>query len=364
VGGLSLAAIACGLAACRFGFDARALPDGGGDGGSDASVDAMQFAANVAFVTSTMHATSALTLADADAICQVRADANNLAGTFVAWLSTTSTSAIDRLPATGGFVRLDGEVIARSKDELVTRKLLHPVQFDEAGTALPIGTGFATGTSGDGTLFAGQNCSDFTGSGTLSFGCSDGTGDQYTSCFISGCIPTRLLCIQTDRTETPVVATTTGRVAFVAPFKPGMGTASADAKCATEAAGKQLPGTYKALIATTTASAASRFSPAGPTWVRLDGVSLAPTAADVLAGNFTAPLNVRPDLSYDNFAVFTGAPTISDVGTDASTCSNWVSGNTRQIPITGRSSRLHPAAFDDAIAVACSTTQSVYCLEE
>ena len=56
------------------------------------------------------------------------------------------------------------------------------------------------------------------------------------------------------------------------------GVASADTMCQSEAAVAGLPGTYLALLATTTATAASRFDRGGAVWVNTAGLALADSA--------------------------------------------------------------------------------------
>ena len=50
------------------------------------------------FVTSTFHSGPIGGLAVADSICQTRADAVPLGGTWKAWLSTSTVNAVDRIP--------------------------------------------------------------------------------------------------------------------------------------------------------------------------------------------------------------------------------------------------------------------------
>ncbi|MCC6600242.1 MAG: hypothetical protein IT223_06170 [Crocinitomicaceae bacterium] len=88
--------------------------------------------ANVVFVTSTTQNGSLGGLTGADNICQDRADAAGLSGTYKAWLSTTSVNAKDRI-SDGLYVRTDGQTIAVSKADLIDGSISIPINRDEFG---------------------------------------------------------------------------------------------------------------------------------------------------------------------------------------------------------------------------------------
>jgi len=70
-------------------------------------------AKNIVFVTSTLSTPGNIgSLAAADAICTARAQAAALPGAYVAWLSSTVTSAKARLGSARGWVRVDGMPVA------------------------------------------------------------------------------------------------------------------------------------------------------------------------------------------------------------------------------------------------------------
>ncbi len=128
------------------------------------------------FVTSTKYTGNLGGLAGADAICNARASAAELGGTWVAWLSTSTVHARDRLPAgSGPFVRAAGTpaTIANDIPDLLDGSLAAPVLNDESGTALG---GFQpsnapmTGTVASGILGnAIHTCNDWT-TGTVASG--------------------------------------------------------------------------------------------------------------------------------------------------------------------------------------------------
>jgi hypothetical protein len=78
-------------------------------GVADAPADAAP-PANFAFVTSTkqLPTTFGSDLAGADAICNTRATQAGLLGTYVAWLSSTTMPAVNRLGGARGWIRTDG----------------------------------------------------------------------------------------------------------------------------------------------------------------------------------------------------------------------------------------------------------------
>ncbi|HSD88871.1 MAG TPA: hypothetical protein VLB44_15190, partial [Kofleriaceae bacterium] len=103
------------------------------------------------------------------------------------------------------------------------------------------------------------------------------------------------------------------------------GFAAADAFCQAEADAAGVTGTFHALLAGSSANAASRFDTNGPTWVRADGVPLATTATDVMAGNVRAPLDVTLAGTYTAPEIWTGATLQPPNGatTNMYTCADW-----------------------------------------
>jgi hypothetical protein len=145
--------LACLLAAgCgRLGFDSRiqlagddtVMPDG---------------PANLVFVTSQHVIAGQLgSLAAADARCNDAAGGAGLPGHYVAWLSTSKTSAIDRLAGARGWVRPDGRPFADTPADIAAGRIWYPASIDENGAAsatLVITTSDAHGR------FDGKSCSD------------------------------------------------------------------------------------------------------------------------------------------------------------------------------------------------------------
>ena len=88
------------------------------------------------FVTSTLHEGNLGGLAGADLECQNRANATQLEGTFVAWLSDDTGSPTTRLDTsfTGAYKLVDGSVIVSAGwADLTDGTLAHAIDHDEKG---------------------------------------------------------------------------------------------------------------------------------------------------------------------------------------------------------------------------------------
>lgn len=356
---LVLGAAACG----RLGFAERSqLGDGGADGPDG---DVATGPANLVFVTSTRSVAGELGgLAGADAICEARATARGLPGTYVAYLSTATVDARDRLGTARGWVRVDGQPVADTAADVAAGRLLYPPRLDELG-AMVVGFGDCAVTATDETgSRSGSSCSDFSAVSAESLLC--GKPATSTSSWTRGTAATcmsmvRLYCFGVDHTRPVAVAPppTLRRTAFIsqAIFDPGGGIASADALCASEAAG--LPGTFAALLATTTATAISRFT-LGTPWYRVDGAKFTDDFSQIYA-----PLNVTAaGVHLGTPFVWSGAIDVSTVGNDSSTCSSWTAFAGPPTGYTANGASATTEFFFAAPLSACDlSAYRVYCLE-
>jgi Divergent InlB B-repeat domain len=343
-------------------------------------------AVNYVFITSKTIMPSQIgsDLSGADLLCDQRAKAAGLWNTngstptrFKAWLATTAHSATSRLAGARGWIRVDGREFA---DDLVSHpsQSFYPVGLDENGTAStdsPI-----TGTADDGTaLFTtpsnNGNCDDFTfplptpsptsamfGDPTASN--SAWTADELGLGWCTLAVP--IYCFESAFSTTRVSPSPTPspgglRGAFVTFWTPGGGLASADAECQADKGG--MPGNYLALLATTTSSAASRFTDGQP-WARADGVLVAATAADLLAGNWLAPIIVQSDgtVLQNLGQVFGGAKTLGAMATTSQdSCGDW--GSTSGNGIGGYASST-TEAWDGDFSPTCNAAHLLYCLQQ
>ncbi|MBA3457864.1 MAG: hypothetical protein H0T42_32575, partial [Deltaproteobacteria bacterium] len=288
-------AVSVALAGCgRMGFTER-------DGTTvDAAVDAAPDAAqtNLMFVTSTAEAGAVCTAgpASADAVCATRAMDAGLPGTYRAWMSGPGEHARDRLGSARGWLRTDGRPFADTVASMISGQVIFPGRFTELG--VDIQHGFTqTATAADGTHSTASGCSvgGLTGS----------AGTRWASGIVVS--NGRLYCFGIDH-ATPVSAPrVSGRVAFVSTqdWPPSSGIAAADAICAADATSGGQPGTYRAFLPTTTASAASRFDLGGAIWVRPDGVPIVTQASDLASWTLLAPIMLHADGSPTQLRVWT-----------------------------------------------------------
>lgn len=285
---------------------------------------------NQMFVTSIGYSSDLGGLAGADAKCQALAMAAQLGGKFVALLSTSTVNAKTRLGQSRGWVRVDGKPFADDPADLFAGRMYYPPRVDEGGNEVPPGTLVMTGSRGDGTV-EGHAANDWTtggmdvGLGVAGSGSFAWLGYGYST----QQMPLRIYCfgVGGHMRVAPPVAATPHRKAFVTRqgFDPLRGLAGADAHCATEAAGAGLAGTWRALLATSAATAASRLDTTGPPWARTDGVMVVEKASDLIQGKLVAPLNVSADgLEHSSYSAWTGAET-PDHRADAN-CKDWSSG--------------------------------------
>src|SRR5690606_31062308 len=116
-------------------------PGTGGDGGTGGSGGGCAPGAlcdgeyNYAFVTSQAYKGDLGGLEGADSICNELAADAGLPGTYVAWLSISTTDARSRLGDASGWIRPDRRPIAKSREALFMNPhpFLFPLALDEKG---------------------------------------------------------------------------------------------------------------------------------------------------------------------------------------------------------------------------------------
>jgi hypothetical protein len=129
--------------------------------------------------------------AGADATCQTLATAASLGGTWMAWISDSTSSPSARFSKpTVGYYLLDGTLLAANWADLTSSGLLRPIDVSETGASLASASDDASKTW-TATLFTGvlgtASCSDFGSSAateTGEVGHCTGTGtDNWTSAY-------------------------------------------------------------------------------------------------------------------------------------------------------------------------------------
>jgi hypothetical protein len=178
-----------------------------------------------------------------------------------------------------------------------------------------------------------------------------------------------MYCFQVDSNAPLVVSKHPGKRAFVTEGKvvpAGLGLNGADAFCNAEAKAANLDGSYKALLASSTASAASRFIPAQQ-YVRPDGQVVG--SGNVVFGSSVLMAGLWQTAAGDYVSVATkaeaqvwiGAPSLTEAGTFLSTCANWTS--TTPTANVGLSTYSSTQWYSDGTA-ACTSSKRLYCIEE
>jgi cysteine-rich repeat protein len=362
----------CDAGSCRAVVcgDARVDPgeecDDGNQDDADSCTNACLNRYNVAFVTSTVFTIGSMGgVRGADMACNARAKAAGLPGNFAAYIADSQSSLAARFGAARGWVRPDGKPF---RDEIDGPATFFPPNQTELGTTVsdtPVGLG--NPGAGD--------CEDWTSTSAAAgfFSAGDpggGSGgwDGAASGIACGA-SFRLYCLQRDFNSILRVTPTPGRRAFVSadPWVPSGGLAGADAVCQSDAQSAGLTGTFRALLATSSASAASRFSTSGTPWVRLDGIPIVTTPTDLAAAQFIAPLQLTSQFVYlINDGGWSGSASPQMAGTLASTCNDWQSSSNGSTGTAGRvqfSSFATAFAFDSSVTCDAPFTH-LYCLEQ
>ena len=338
-------------------------------------------APNIVFTTSSTQTGALGGFTGADNICASLAAEAGLSGKYVAWLSTPKVDAISRLGNARGWVRPDGKPVAKTAADIAQGKLLYPPRLDERGRDLGVDPLVMTATWSDGTFFfttGYTSCSDFTSAAkvpdtSLLGGYASANSEMFTGQVNIDCdVQARLYCFGIDRQADIVVIPSVGRYAFMtaAFWIPGGGIASADGLCQSEARSAGLPGTYKALLAPTGASAASRFDTSGLPWIRPDGIPIAPTASAFFATTlFDAAPNITADgsVTYGSYGVWSGAANPTTRGTDGRNCVNWTSASENQAGGLGGAGDTSTASYFNSYpqGVPCNFDSAyVTCLQE
>lgn len=344
----ALLAIIGGLFGCgRWAFD---VSDRGLDSG--ASMDAGSANANRVFMTSASWTGNLGGLAGADAKCQTAADAVGLRGQFMALLWNGTDDPTVRLAGARGWIDLRGRPIADQPSELLGG-LRNPIQVDERGLTL------STQEAWLGDLDS--TCSDWTdtsaGGVLYDSDCnSSAQTNPYTSCTTTG----HLVCVENAQTVVVTPPIAPGRIAFLAEnFIPSGGIATADARCAADANGAGLPGTYLAWLGASSGGPETRFVDGLP-WRRVDGVLLAATALDFLST--TTPIYL--DSILNRTATGAISTQLARTGVSGNTCSNWAGNSMLEgLGIPGSSLRSH-FRLSPYIAPCNSPSYAIVCLEQ
>lgn len=292
-----------------------------------------------------------------DSVCMQAGSAAG-GGTFVAWYSTPTRSAAQRLGSASGWVRLDGKPIANTPDDLAHGRMFYPMTiFENQGSAsgeVHVGTA----TRADGTYATGHDC--LMAGSDEQIGVADGEAEAFSAAATSPCTTAvHLYCFGVDH-HAKVVAPAppaNPRHAFLSAttYPSGVGLGVLDSHCQSEgsAAGYH---NVVALVATDTTSASSRVT-SGVPYVRPDGVEVFDEQRSWLA-----PIDMQLDGTQVGSGVWAGAADIGSAGSAADTCNNWSAPGT--LARGGDSGRSLSSAFGVAFVSNCSSAQRLYCIEQ
>ncbi len=100
-------------------------------------IDAADVSPHLVFVTSTTHSGGFGGVLRADAICQARAQAAGLAGTYMAWIADANLSPATHMTRhLGPYRKTDGTVVAQGWADLTDGTLLAPIDRTELNVQL------------------------------------------------------------------------------------------------------------------------------------------------------------------------------------------------------------------------------------
>lgn len=398
----ALAAIGCTSSQDLGCHRSETCPDGiGGGGGSGPELPkGMRAFMTAAVFDGDLRAAGAKSngLAGADALCQHAADGATLGGYWVAWISDTTSDAVDRVADDGpwSFVKTTDVAYANRAavssgtpsnltDEQGSVVIAIATKTDEFGNTTQYNTfpAYWSGGSASGRS-SGHDCSGWTSadvfpaSGTTAFGGVPIEDDCVYS--------QHLLCLQQKLAPTPVPQGLTKRVFVTSNVWTGLlltGTGkktphqAADYRCAAAAKDGGLGGTWIAWLSArdgngTMVRAIDRFNAEVTAWTLVDGTT---TVFGEKSGLTGTPIH---GIDHDEFGGLIPADTLVWTGTlqggapaSKNNCNNWLSefgafgifgvANPQADP---SASWTGAASDDSAEAATCSTDGALYCFEQ
>ncbi len=315
-----------------------------------------------AFVTSTVYTGALGGLAGADAKCQEQATAAGLSNPtgFVAWLSDSVTDAYCHvhgfagkradncgeaaLPAAAGpWVRVDGFPFADRIDRALfpTERVVAPLHLTETGAAIGAFAAVWSGTDDLGQLYAGNPtpCTDWSvaDAASVAIGASWATTVGWLSYGLANCSSSwGLVCLETGAAAPLPAHRSGGALAFVTSIDgtgdlgswpeagdaTGLDAGDAICRALATAAGLPAPDSFFAWLSTTTVDAVNRLAYDGP-WIRIDGVKIADSKADLTDGTLRVPVGQSETGVYlSNHPVWTG--TTSAGVAETTRCGDWM----------------------------------------
>jgi hypothetical protein len=313
---------------------------------------------NLAFVTSTEHDGGLGGATRADEICAARAREAGLDGTYRALLAT-SQPAYQRLTGAQGWVRVDGAPVLTDRTRPET--IVTPLDLDELGRRVETTVSAWTGVG-----HTAENCELWTTASPTARG-KVGKPEAGQREWIEGPLagascdqPARLYCFGIDRSRPLVFTKSTGRIVFVSKPLGLVGPAEFDRACNEDAAAAALPGTYAAMVVTSTASAVERvgIAPDDTTFVRPDGQVLG-EGHEFFDGRLRAPIALTaaasPASGPTRFGPFTFA-------NRENRCGDWVTASTGLFRL-GSTSSTYKTFSNGNRECAATDSLPVFCVQ-
>jgi hypothetical protein len=151
----------------------------------------------------------------------------------------------------------------------------------------------------------------------------------------------------------------------------GAAHAAADALCAAQAAGAGVPGTFRAFVSTTAASAVQYFAAYGMDgpWYRSDGLAIAANSAALFGSTLVGSSPIGAQIALlpsGQFAADLTEAVMTGVGAGGvrgtTNCQDFTSANSSVQTVGGRVARRDSWAIDST--VTCDTAMALYCFEQ
>jgi hypothetical protein len=294
----------------------------------------------------------------------------------VAWISTDASTATARMTAglpgpLGGFVRVDDRLVATTLTDLITSfRIFNPIRMTELGEELDLTRQVWTATNPNGTARTAGDCGNWTTtSGFGDCGTTHGGPGIWTYDGSCGCdVPHRIICLQrTILTAAPAPSAPTGKIAYYTAnnFASGGGLASAHAFCNANKPAAYSTRTFRALLATTTATAGANLD-LSANYFRADGTFVG-TGADIAdGGDLISGFWQRNDGVYSTNQItpWSGAFNIALTGTMATTCNNYMDNTTTSPSAKFSHANWTYAGWFGWFGFGCTITQPLICVEQ
>ena len=328
-------------------------------------------AANRVFLTSTMYDGAIVMGGDvngvvtADRICQTTATTAGLDGTFVAFLSssTISRNATDPLAGSSGWIQIDGRPLFGTIADIVAWHALSWLDQDITGSRLGTQQYSWLGGGTNGQADGSEDCGAYTNTVAMSqLNSADELLSPNQTASGECILPNHITCIEIGKIFTLQPGPPLGRRIFVSSIEVNgdIGIAAADAQCQADADSSALAGSYRALLATSTTSAADHVGGLAGPWQRTDNFVITTGALDVTAGPDIAILLGANGVAMvpGNF-VWVGSSSLDVASTE--TCNDWSSTMATDEALIGMIGG-NSTTWAYAMNTSCTVPAYLYCV--